>query len=307
MVSPAAAQTSDVSWFSKTLFGGSQPLQTKVNLQDDLIIAATSQEGKPGGLFTVNKGPKPTLTIVDRLETSGIWLEKNLLVRSVQNPEHMILFFYTPDSVWSLATEQLKQVHDVRFQFGQLYVVSTSTNEVVQLDTTGKVLYRWKFPGEGDAWHLNCLDLWDGRYVISCFGKFGSHREFKGKTKGAGLIFDLETGETIWDGLSVPHSPRMDEQGRQYVCDSGKHRLLVRDADGGNMREVVFPGAFTRGLAFGKNHIYVGLSTLRPSIQSDVRIPTARIAVLDRVSFKNLGEFDLPCPEIYEILVTSEP
>jgi len=296
----------DVSWFSKTLIGSAQPLQTKLTLQDSLLISATSQEGKPGGLFTVSQGAKPVLQIVDRLETSGICLDSGLLVRSVQNPEHMILFFYTADSVWSIATEQLKQVHDIRHMFGQLYVVSTSTNEVVQLDAAGKVMHRWKFPGEGDAWHLNCLDLWDGRYVISCFGKFEKEREFKGRWKGSGILFDLETEEILWDGLSLPHTPRMDEAGRQYICDSGAHKLLVRDADGSNQREVSFPGAFTRGMAFGKNHIYLGLSTLRPSIESAVRIPTARIAVLEKGSLQNIGEFDMPCPEIYDILVTSD-
>jgi hypothetical protein len=284
---------------------GPQPLQTKLTLADDLIVSATSQFEKPGGLFSLSKGAKPLLHIIDRLETSGIWLDNELFVRSVQNPEHMILFFYSPNSIWSIATENLKQVHDVRYQFGQLYVVSTSTNEVVQLDSTGKVHYRWKFPGEGDAWHLNCLDLWDGRYVVSCFGKFEKEREFKGKWQNAGILFDLETEEILWDGLSLPHTPRIDDQGRQYICDSGKHKLLRRNSDGSDLTEVEFPGAFTRGMAFGKDHIYVGLSTLRGSLGNEnaVKIPTARVAILERESLKPVGEIDLPCPEIYDLLV----
>jgi hypothetical protein len=307
MATPTAVNTDSKSaWLARTLLVGTQTLDSKVALQDDLMYSATAQPGKLGGLFTITKGAKPQLRVVDYLETSGICLDGNLFVRSVQHTEHMILFFYTPDSVWSVATDAFKQVHDVRHQFGQLYVVSTSTNEVVQLDSQGRVQYRWQFPGEGDAWHLNCLDLWDGRYVISCFGKFQKEREFKGQWKGAGILFDLESEEILWHGLSLPHTPRIDKDGRQIILDSGTHRLLYRNPDGTNQREVVFPGAFTRGMAFGKNHIYVGLSVLRPSIESKVQISNAKIAVLEQTTFKQVGEIDLPTAEVYEILVTSD-
>jgi hypothetical protein len=296
----------DVSWLSNTLVVGSEPAKTTMPILDDLIISCTGQGGRPGGLFTLGKGPKPTLRVLDRFDSTGIWLDSQLFVRSVEHAEHMILFLYSPESIWTIATEKYKQVHDVRYQFGQLYVVSTSTNEVVQLDSAGKQLYSWKFPGEGDAWHLNCLDLWNGRYVISCFGKFAKEREFKGQWQGKGLLFDLETEEILWDGLSLPHTPRMDEQGRQYICDSGTHRLLMRNGDGSGGQEFPFPGSFTRGLAFGTSHIYVGLSTLRPSFASDARIPNAQIAILDKNTFKQVGLIDLPTAEVYEILITSD-
>lgn len=290
----------DLSWLTQTVLVGSAPLSLNFALADNLLISGSAGNGRPGGMFSIGRGKKPTLQVLDRLETTGIWLDDKLLVRSVQHTDHMILFFYGPESVWSLATENYKQVHDVRYQFGQLYVVSTSTNEVVQLSMSGELLYKWKFPGEGDAWHLNCLDLWDGRYVISAFGKFEKERQFKGGWKGAGILFDLETQDIIWDGLSLPHTPRKDADGREFICDSATHRMLMRH--NGQVSEFLFPDSFTRGMAFGANHIYLGLSMLRPSAGSTT-IPNARIVVLDRQSLKQVGQIDLPCPEVYDIIV----
>ncbi|MGH9552643.1 MAG: hypothetical protein ACRD3W_24905, partial [Terriglobales bacterium] len=131
----------DASWLSSTVLVGTTQLKPGFALQDDLLISGSAGNGRPGGFFNLRKGAKPTLQVLDRLETTGIWLDDKLLVRSVQHADHMILFFYTPQSVWSVATEKYKQVHDVRYQYGQLYVVSTSTNEVVQLDMDGNLLY----------------------------------------------------------------------------------------------------------------------------------------------------------------------
>ena len=121
---------------------------------------------------------------------------------------------------------------------------------------------------------------------------------------GKGVVFDLESDKILWSGLTKPHTPRMDRSGRQYICDSGTHKLLIREVDG-SISEVCFPGAFTRGLAFGENHIYVGLSVIRYKELAPVTLPNARIAILDRLTLNQLGQIDLPCAEIYDIVVTT--
>ena len=101
-----------------------------------------------GGLFAVSKGSPPIVRIVDRVPTTGLWQGYNTLARAIYHGRHMIIYFYGADGVSSIVSESYKEVHDVRFQFGQVFVVSTATNEVVQLDTEGKLSYRWKFPGQ---------------------------------------------------------------------------------------------------------------------------------------------------------------
>jgi Domain of unknown function (DUF4915) len=296
----------DRAWFSNSLVIEPKVLDG-VALQDDLLVSAVWKPPFTGGLFALSSGPAPTLRIIDRISTTGVWRDHDTLLRNIYHNDFMILYLYGADGTACVPNAGCKQVHDVRFQFGQFYVVSTGTNEVVQLDADGKVTYRWKFPGENASWHLNCLDLWNGRYVVSCFGRKGKPSDYQGSWAGHGVVFDLETEEVLWSGLSKPHTPRQDATGRQYICDSDTERLLIRNPDG-NISELKFPGAFTRGLAFGKEHIYLGLSAIRhrgvQEISAD-SIPNARIAVIEQETFRISGYVDLPSAEVYEIVISS--
>ncbi len=285
------------------------PPQTtqELSLEDELLVSAVWKPPFMGGLFSISKGSPTSIRVVDRLSGTGLWRDYDLLVRSIYHSSHMILYFYAENGTACMVNQSYNQVHDVRFQFGQLFVVSTGTNEVVQLDPEGNLAYQWKFTGEQGSWHLNCIDLWNGRYVVSCFGRKEKPSDYEGSWHGHGVVFDLESGDVLWSGLTKPHTPRMDEDGRQYVCDSETNRLLIRATDG-SVSEIHFPGAFTRGLAFGKNHIYVGLSAIRHRGDAELgpnSIPNARIAVLDKTSFEEIGHIDLPSAEVYDIVLTS--
>lgn len=301
-----SARKQDLLWLPNTLLVPSKTLD-EVVVQEDLLVSAVWKPPFMGGLFFVSKGSPTTIRVVDRLSGTGLWRDYDLLVRSIYHSDHMILYSHGAAGTACIASASYKQVHDVRFQFGQLYVVSTGTNEVVQLDPDGNLSYSWKFPGEQASWHLNCLDLWNGRYVVSCFGRKGKPSDYQGSWREHGVVFDLESGDVLWSGLTKPHTPRMDKQGRQYVCDSETNRLLVRHLDG-HVSELLFPGAFTRGLAFGQRHIYVGLSAIRHRGVSEIgpdSIPNARIALLDKDTFQLVGQIDLPSAEVYDIVIAS--
>jgi hypothetical protein len=338
------------AWLPNSVLIQPKPVGMKIALQDNLLVSAM---GGNAGLLAINKGNSPKVRVLDRLNSAGIWIGYRSFVRAIYC-QQTIIHLHLPDQVSIITNPNYTHVHDVRVQFGQLLLVSTGTNEVVQLDFTGKLLRRWKFPGEGDTRHLNCLDLWNGRYVVSCFGRFEKVRQFKDDGTGAGIVFDLETDETLWDGLTYPHTPRM-HKGRQYVCDSRTNRLLMRECGSSEVRELNFPGAFTRGIAFGAKHMYVGLSAIRNTIfqrergqdgntdcgvggkngayvietQPDAKaeqckpgaklaadgnpgniaeakeksISSAKIAVIDIETYQWLDEIDLPCSEVYEIVV----
>jgi hypothetical protein len=90
--------------------------------------------------------------------------------------------------------------------------------------------------------------------------------------------------------------------GQQLVCDSGTNRLLIRDPDHAEIRSIHFPGAFPRGIAFGDDRIYVGLSRNRSKTDTDNSIPNARIAIIRRSNLELLDQIDLPCWEIYDVV-----
>jgi hypothetical protein len=301
------------SWITDTVMVAPKRMRAGLELNDNLLVsiggsvAAKQREldHLPGGLLAINRGTDSSIHIIDRLPTCGLWLDHRSLIRAL-NHEQLVLHQYKPEGVRIIANAQCRFTHDVRLEFGQLLAVSTGTNEVVQLSMTGEIVRSWKFPGEPGSRHLNCIDLWDGRYVVSCFGRFTETDKMKEKLKGAGIIFDLETDTTVWDGLYCPHTPRTDGN-RQFICDSGAERLLMREKGNEKIHEVVFPHSFPRGLAFGEQHIYVGLSAIRDFIRGKecTSIPNARIAILDRETLSELDQFDVPGLEIYDIIVAA--
>ena len=200
-------------------------------------------------------------------------------------------------------TRESLDLHDVLWHDGRLYVVATQTNTVLELDAqTYAELRRWTLPGEPDSQHLNSVCIHGGRTLASRFGRFDVHRGYKGATRGAGEVVDLETGEIVIAGLSQPHTLRSFD-GLLWLCDSEAHAVRAyRDFE--VAVDVGFDG-YTRGLAFGPGHVYVGLSRSRNDPADGV--DTARIAMLERGSWREAARIVLPTNEIYDIVTTDTP
>lgn len=166
---------------------------------------------------------------------------------------------------------------------------------------TGEIFRRFRLPCRDgrDAWHINCIGDWDERLVLAAFGQFDSHRDWYAKSNGNGFVFDLATGERLWQGLSQPHSPRMSPGGQRIVCDSVNAQLLI-DEGQGVIRSIKFPETYPRGLAFDAHFIYVGLS-----VEYKKRRGPASIAILDRFDYSEVMRVQLPCWQVYEILAVS--
>lgn len=273
-------------------------------VKDTLLISVPNAESG-GGLFLMRDG---RLLALENESCSGLCQDENRLLWSVQHVDHLKICELTGGSITQIVNTELCDIHDVRIFDGAIYTVSTSTNEIVILSMDGTIKERFKLPGCGDAWHANCLDRWGDRIVVSAFGQFEFYRGYKGKSDGKGIVFDLNSKEVIWSGLSSPHTPRLDRLGRKMICDSKTGRLLIDRGEKG-LREIIFQGAFTRGIAFSEEYIYVGLSSLRRkanSHQAKTTIASAAVAVVDFVNLEHLHTVSLPVREIYDILVLSE-
>src|SRR5262249_5933648 len=83
------------------------------------------------------------------------------------------------------------------------------------------------------------------------------------KAKG-GVVIEVDSGEVISRGLSMPHSPRW-YAGRLWVCESGAGTFGTIDLNTGKYEPVVETPGFTRGLAFAGPFAFVGLSKVRES------------------------------------------
>ncbi len=100
------------------------------------------------------------------------------------------------------------------------------------------------------------------------------------KVRG-GVLMDVDSGEVLCRGLSMPHSPRW-HAGRLWVCESGSGTLGFVDLDTGRYEPVAAVPGFTRGLDFAGTLAFVGLSQVRESaVFSGIPI-TERLAPEDR-------------------------
>ncbi len=179
---------------------------------------------------------------------------------------------------------------------------ATRFNALVTIDADPasdfKFIYKPSFCDEEndakDTHHVNGIGLKDGgiRYVTA-FSDIETS-ELKGwkHFPDTGVVWDVVQDEPALRGLTLPHSPRLDD-GFIYVCNSGTGELL-RYMDG--KVESLYIGNFIRGMEFYGRYIFIGGSMIRedsPHLRPNV-LETNRCAlyVVDKVEFKLLGYVD---------------
>jgi uncharacterized protein (TIGR03032 family) len=85
---------------------------------------------------------------------------------------------------------------------------------------------------------------------------------WRDRRASGGLVMDIVSNETVADGLSMPHSPRLRD-GLLWLLNSGAGELGVVDIDARRFEPRAFCPGYARGLAFAGDHAIVGLSLPR--------------------------------------------
>lgn len=250
-----------------------------------------------GGLFYLDGG---TAWKLDGLDTTGLTVRDQVIARAMQ-PAGLVLFSRSACEVDGQLA-RIDDLHDAYVDDGSCFVVSTHGNEIVQFGLDGVQRNRWAFPGEPDAWHINCVARWNGRMVFSAFADRRTHRAYKLPPLDEGFVQDLESGERPIAGLFQPHSLVADGD-HLLLANSGAFELHEYDANGRLLRKIKLDG-YTRGVLRVGAVVYVGLSQTR---NVDVRDLTGAVLVaLDADSWCELGRVALPTAEIYAVQALSE-
>jgi len=160
------------------------------------------------------------------------------------------------------------RIHEIAFTQGELWLVVTQFSCLATLDAEHSFVPRWKPPfisalTSEDRCHLNGLCVIDDepRYVTA-LGETDVAGGWRENKASGGILIDVETGETILRGLSMPHSPRWFDD-RLWLLESGKGTISVADLDAGTVETVAELPGFTRGLLFAGGLAFVGLSQVR--------------------------------------------
>ncbi len=161
-------------------------------------------------------------------------------------------------------------IHELAWGQDGLWFVNTLFSCLCTLDAEHSFVPRWwpKFItslGPGDRCHLNGLALLDGRPAfVTCHSVADTPQGWREHKKAGGVLIDVESGETVLQGLSMPHSPRWFKD-RLWLLESGDGSLGYVDLQTGKYEAIAKFDGFTRGLSFCGEFAFVGLSQVRES------------------------------------------
>ncbi len=179
-------------------------------------------------------------------------------------------------------------IHEMAFGDEGLWLVNTRFSCLCTLDDDHSFVPRWRpkfisgYAPE-DRCHLNGLEIVDGKpKYVTALGSTDRAGGWRDNKAGGGIIMDVESGEIICRGLSMPHSPRLYD-GKLWVLESGNGSLAKVDPATGQVDTVVELPGFTRGLDFLGPFAFIGLSQVRESaVFSGIRLT-------ERVDERNCG------------------
>ncbi len=163
------------------------------------------------------------------------------------------------------------QIHEMAWGTGgALWVVNTRFSCLCTLDRSASFTPQWRPPfvkalEPTDRCHLNGLGMVEGRpRYVTALGETDTPAGWREKKASGGILMDVDSGEVITRGLSMPHSPRW-YAGRLWVCESGAGTLGHIEPNTGKYTPIAEVPGFTRGLDFVANFAFVGLSQVRES------------------------------------------
>lgn len=271
-----------------------------------VVLISGSGQDTGGGMLCLDGR---AVERIDRVSSSGMVLVENRLLRMLQFTEDIVsaaeLLMYDERGIKRYdRLDTLRAPHDVAWDGRHVVVVSSGANSIVWLGPDGEVVREWQAPGEGDAWHLNCVLMHDGEMYASAFGRFRRRREWSERlADGCGIVFNLRTGEDVLTGLSCPHTPRVVD-GSWVVCNSYTNELWFVDEPPDRSVTKLPLRSFPRGIAIGEEHLFVGESARRPLTDTGMM---ASVAVVSRKTREVVERFDLPCQEVYDLVVVPTP
>lgn len=163
------------------------------------------------------------------------------------------------------------RIHELAFAEQALWLVNTRFSCLCTLDEAHSFVPRWRprfvsHLAAEDRCHLNGMAVSDQRVrFVTALGQTNTPNGWRERKASGGCVIDVESGEIVVAGLSMPHSPRW-YHGRLWVLESGKGTLATLDIDSGRIDTVAELPGFTRGLAFAGPYAFIGLSQVRESV-----------------------------------------
>lgn len=246
----------------------------------DTSLGFTSYQS--GKLYLLGRNPKGGLMVDERLfpKAMGLTVEGHTLALAtlfqIQRFENVLdkgqAINHTQDACYVpriTYTTGILDAHDIGLMAdGRIVFVNTAYNCLAVPSERHSFTPIWMPPFisslvNEDRCHLNGLAMEEGRpRYVTAVSRSDTIDGWRDRRANGGIVIDVESGETVCSGLSMPHSPRL-ANGRLWVLNSGTGELGEVDLASGTFRPRVFCPGFGRGLAIRGRHAFVGLSKPR--------------------------------------------
>ena len=175
---------------------------------------------------------------------------------------------YAPHAAW--VTGDL-DIHDIGFGENDRPVFANTLFSCLATVSDGhsfRPLWRPSFVSRlapEDRCHLNGVAFEDGRArYVTAVNRSDVADGWRDRRADGGMVIEVDTGEAVLSGLSMPHSPRLHD-GRLWLLNSGAGELGYLDPASGRFEVIAFCPGYARGLAFAGPYALVGLSLARES------------------------------------------
>ncbi|MGE0256481.1 MAG: TIGR03032 family protein [Alphaproteobacteria bacterium] len=113
---------------------------------------------------------------------------------------------------------------------------------------------------------LNGVAMADGRpRFATVAARTDSEGAWRDKMRGEGCVIDIDSGEVVAWGLTMPRSPRLVGD-RLWLLNSGRTELGFLDLRRGNWEQVLTLPGYPRGLTIVDQWAVIGLSATRDTV-----------------------------------------
>lgn len=221
--------------------------------------------------------------------------------------------FYTPRHSYYTGDVDM---HDVDWSEDGFLAVNTRFSCLSKLSDAFSFEPVWKPPfitelTANDKCHLNGMAMEGGKpRFVTALGESDSPGGWRESKANGGIIIDVESGEIVARGLSMPHSPKMYD-GQLYVLQSGNGDLTHVDIETGKLENLREMSGFGRGMDRYGDYLFIGLSKLRTTSKAFQDLPISQRSVFAGVyiiympTMSSIGfiKYETSVEEIYDIKV----
>ena len=220
---------------------------------------------------------------------------------------------YVPRATYFTGTVS---IHDLAWGTQGLWAVNTLFSCLALVDDEYSFKPQWQPSfitdlAPHDRCHLNGMAMVGARpKYVTALGSTDEPGGWRDDKASGGVLIDVDSGETILRGLSMPHSPRVYD-GKLYVLISGEGQLVSVDAAAGTYDVVATMPGFVRGMIRYGDYAFIGLSRLRATSRAFGDLPIAERSVHSGIYVVYLPggnvvghlRYEQSCEEIYDVAV----